>query len=428
MSVGIVLSGTGSDGASGLVAIKAKGGLTFAQDEQTATYHGMPRAAVHAGAVDFVLPPTGIARELARIAHSPGALGAPTEESSGLMDGSADLRRVLAMMKQATGADLGYYKPPTLLRRVARRMLLVNVPTLGVYVEYVREHPAELTNLHDDILINVTSFFRDPEMLDGLSQYVFPALFSDRRPDMAIRVWVPGCSTGEEAYSIAIALWEYGENAGARFPIQIFGTDLSDPAIARCRAGLYGDDLGLSPERMARFFAKTPHGYQVNKSIRDVCIFAKHNLLEDPPFSQLDLISCRNLLIYLRPEYQRRVFELFNYALKPSGFLMLGRSETVNEAALFDAVNKPTRVYAERANRPAPHPFAPRLEPPFVRPGPAATVDPTTRLRRDRGRAGRPARHMPAAVVVDDDAEILHYRGTRSSTWPRRRGRPRRTS
>jgi two-component system, chemotaxis family, CheB/CheR fusion protein len=162
---------------------------------------------------------------------------------------------------------------------------------------------------------------------------------------VATQVWVPGCSTGEEAYSIAIALWEYCESAGVHFPIQIFGTDLSDQAIARCRAGFYGDEPALSPERLARFFAKTPHGYQVSKSIRDVCTFARHNLLEDPPFSQLDLISCRNLLIYLRPEYQRRAFDLFHYALKQTGFLMLGRSEAVSEArALFDAVSKPTRV------------------------------------------------------------------------------------
>jgi two-component system CheB/CheR fusion protein len=414
MSIGIVLSGTGSDGASGLVAIKARGGLTFAQDEQTATYNGMPRAAVHAGAVDRVLPPAGIARELARIARAPGTLGSGlAEESSGLVDGSTDLRRVLVMMKQATGADLGYYKAPTLLRRLARRMLLVNVPTLAAYVGYLRDHPAELTNLYDDILINVTSFFRDPEMLDGLSQYVFPALFNDRRPDMAIRVWVPGCSTGEEAYSIAIALWEHGENAAAHFPIQIFGTDLSDSAIARCRAGLYGEELGLSPERLARFFTKTPHGYQVNKSIRDVCIFAKHNLLEDPPFSHLDLISCRNLLIYVRSEYQRRVFELFHYALKPAGFLMLGRSETVSEtAALFEAVSKPTRVYTKKPTTPRPIHFAPRLEPPSVGPGPAAAADPTRRLSEIVERADAAlARHTPAAVVVDADAEILHYRG-----------------
>jgi two-component system CheB/CheR fusion protein len=413
-AIGVVLSGTGSDGASGLTEVKAKGGITFAQDEQTATYPGMPRAAVEAGGVDFVLTPAGIAEEIARIARFPGALGGEVPaEASGLVDGSADLRRVLGMMKQATGADLSYYKPPTLLRRLGRRMLLLNVTTLRAYLEYVQEHPAELTALHNDILINVTGFFRDPEMLDGLSQHVFPALLKERPAGSAIRIWVPGCSTGEEAYSVAIALLEYSANAGGTFPVQIFASDLSEPAIRRCRTGLYGSEIAVSPERLTRFFAKTEQGYQVSKTIRDFCIFAKHNLLEDPPFSQLDLVSCRNVLIYLRPEYQRRVFEIFHYALKPGGFLMLGRSESTGSTPeLFATVDKKTRVYAKRPTTRRPVHFAPRLELPAATSRPEIMPEPMKRLSDVMKRADAAfARFTPPAVVVDDDAEIVQFRG-----------------
>jgi two-component system CheB/CheR fusion protein len=403
MAIGVILSGTGTDGAAGLAEIKARGGLTFAQDEQTATYSGMPRAAIRAGAVDFVLPPADIAREITRIARSPGTLrDAAPEESSGLDQDSGDLRRVILMMKQATGADLSYYKPPTLLRRLNRRMVLLNVDGIGAYLRHVQQHPAELTALHNDILINVTSFFRDPEMLEGLVRHVFPALLKDRHADQTVRIWVPGCASGEEAYSIAIALLEYCANANVNFPVQVFATDLSEPAIARARVALYGQDIGDSPERLARFFVKTEHGYQVSATIRDICIFAKHNLVEDPPFSQLDLVSCRNVLIYLRPEYQRRVFELVHYALKPTGFLMLGRSEAASGATeLFSAVDKETRVYSKKTTPRRSIHFAPRREVPTGIAGAEVASEPSTRLGDVVWRADVAlARHTPPAVVI----------------------------
>lgn len=412
-AIGIVLSGTGSDGATGLREVKARGGLTFAQDEQTSAYPGMPRAAAAGGAVDFVLPPEGIAHELARIAHAPDTLRGAVADESALVEDGASLRGVLALLRRATGTDFGYYKTPTLFRRLARRMLLLNVASLKAYVEHVGEHPGELAALHDDLLINVTSFFRDAEILDGLVEHVFPALIEGRSANDAIRIWVTGCSTGEEAYSIAIVLLEFLATANASFPIQILASDLSDSAIRRCRAGLYAADLPVSPERLARFFVKTERGYQVSKTIRDICVFAKHNLLTDPPFSQVDLVSCRNVLIYLRPEYQRRVFEIFHYALKPSGCLLLGRSESASGAAeLFATLDKPTRLYRKKPAARGPVRLMRGPEAPFVAPQVASGGEPSRKLDDVVRRADSVLAHVtPPAVVIDDDAEIIHFRG-----------------
>lgn len=413
LAIGVVLSGTGSDGATGLLEVKARGGLTFAQDEQSAAYPGMPRAAAAAGAVDFVLPPEGIARELARIAHAPETLRGAVGDESAYADEGASLHGVLAVLRRGTGSDFSYYKTPTLFRRLARRMLLLNVPDLKAYLEHVHEHPDELAALHDDLLINVTSFFRDAEMLAGLVEHVFPALIKSRSASDAIRIWVPGCSTGEEAYSIAIALLEFFSSANVSFPIKIFASDLSDSAIGRCRTGLYAEDLAISPERLSRFFVKTERGYQVSKTIRDMCVFAKHNLLTDPPFSQLDLVSCRNVLIYLRPEYQRRVFEIFHYALKPSGWLMLGRSESASGAAeLFATLDKPTRLYVKKPSTRGPVGLMRVPETAFVGARADAGADPARKLEDIVRRADAALAHVtPPAVVIDDDAEIIHFRG-----------------
>jgi two-component system, chemotaxis family, CheB/CheR fusion protein len=412
-AMGVVLSGTGSDGTIGLTAIASCGGVTFAQDAETAQYPDMPRAAIQAGVVDFVRPPAGIAAELVRVARFPG-MRSPPEPAvvPGLVDGSPDVQRVLDLMAAATGADLRYYKAPTLLRRLARRMLLVSVPDLRSYIAYVEQHPDELTALHNDILINVTSFFRDPDMLDGLARTAFPILFKDRRTDTPLRIWVPGCATGEEPYSIAIALLEYSAVTKVNVPIQIFATDLSEPAVARCRAGHYVNVSGVSPERLERFFEKTDRGYRVSKAIRDVCVFAKHNVLQDPPYSQLDLISCRNVLIYLRPEYQRRVFEIFHYALKPTGLLTLGRSETAGSAPeLFHVVDAPSRIYANMSGVGHPR-FKPGPGTSAVPLPPRAGADATARLNDLIHRVDAAlAPHMPAAVVVDADGLILHFRG-----------------
>src|SRR6266849_1022863 len=348
-AIGVVLSGTASDGAQGLAAIKAEGGITFAQDEKSAKYGGMPHAAVSLGDVDFVLPPERIARELARIAGDPGALEADPQVPPA--EGDEELMRILAILRKSTGVDLSYYKRPNLLRRIQRRCLLQQVTALGDYIRYLQDHPAEVDALHRDILINVTSFFRDDVALEGLRTHVFPALLKDRPRDAPVRVWVPGCATGEEPYSLVIALLEFLEQASGNTHVQVFATAVSERAIQSARMGVYLENIAadVSPERLQRFFVKVERGYQVSKRIRDVIIFAKHNLVTDPPFSQLDLISCCNVLIYLRHEYQRRVMDIFHYALKPGGFLKLGRAETIGTfPEAFTIADREHKIYAKK--------------------------------------------------------------------------------
>ena len=332
-AIGVVLSGTASDGTLGLKAIKAAGGICLAQDPQSAAFDGMPRSAIAGGCVDTVLPPDGLAREIARLAGG-SYLQEPGEGSTHevLLDAEKGaLETIFAVLRKATGKDLAGYKKPTLLRRIRRRMALQQIDGIAEYAGYLDSHPAEVQELYQDLLINVTSFFRNPEIFAALRRDVFPRLLRDRAADAPVRVWVPGCSTGEEAYSIAICLLESLDDVAASPPIQIFGTDVRDGAVDKARAGIYLENIAadVSPERLARFFAKVDGTFQVSKTVRDLCVFARHDLIRDPPFSHLDLISCRNVLIYLEPGVQRRVMANFRYALKPAGFLVLGSSETI---------------------------------------------------------------------------------------------------
>ncbi len=415
-AIGIVLSGTGSDGAQGLAAIKAEGGTTFAQEERSARHGGMPHAAVAAGGVDFVLPPHEIARELARIAGDPEALRTDRPVPSAEDEGA--LARIIAVLRTSTGVDLSYYKRPNLLRRIQRRRLLRQVDGLDAYVRYLQDHPAEIAALHHDILINVTSFFRDEEALEGLTATVFPAIVTNRAAAAPIRLWVPGCATGEEPYTLAIALVEFLEQTSETSGIQIFATDVSDRAIERARAGVFRESIAadVSAERLRRFFVKVEGGYQVSKPIRDLCVFAKHNLVTDPPFSQLDLISCCNVLIYLRPEYQRRVMELFHYALQPHGFLKLGRSETIGGAPeLFTVRDRAHNIYAKKLVGPRmPRPFTAR---PNVRAGGHEAGRSTPHVAWSLADLEKAAdrlvmeRYAPAGVVISDDMTIVQFRG-----------------
>ena len=243
-----------------------------------------------------------------------------------------ELNRIFHLLRTATGNDFTHYKPPTIRRRIQRRMVLHGSEKLGDYVTYLQENPAEVRALADDLLICVTSFFREPKAFEALANKVFPQILKNRSAEEPIRIWVPGCATGEEAYSIAICLTEFLERSGANVPIQIFATDVSEAALEKARAGTYGmPALGdVSPARLKRFFTKTNGGYQIHKSIRETCIFAKQNITKDPPFHNLDLISCCNVLIYFGSVLQRKALSIFHYALKPGGFLMLGPSEGVS--------------------------------------------------------------------------------------------------
>jgi two-component system CheB/CheR fusion protein len=343
-AIGVILSGSGSDGTMGLRAIKAEGGVTFAQEPKTAAWPAMPASAISAGVVDFILPPARIAAELARISRHPYLV------KNGEAPVGDGLEKIYLLLGPATGVDFRLYKQPTVSRRVARRMALQKMKSLSEYVRYLKQHTDEIKALADDIFIHVTGFFRDPECFQALRKRVFPKLHLIRRAD-PVRVWVPGCSTGEEVYSLAMMLVESLTASNNQTKIQMFGTDISEPAVQRARAGIYSQAAvrGVSAARLRRFFVKVEHGYQINKEVRGLCVFARHDLANDPPFSKLDLISCRNVLIYAGPLLQNRILSAFQYALKPGGFLFLGKSEAISaHTGIFAAEDRSHKIFSHR--------------------------------------------------------------------------------
>jgi len=408
-AIGVILSGSGSDGTLGLRAIKAEGGVTFAQDPKTAAWPAMPASAIAAGVVDFVLPPAGIAAELAGISRHPYLLK-PGESPEG--DG---LDKVHMLLRSATGVDFRLYKQPTVSRRVGRRMALQKMGSLSEYVRFLKQHAEEVKALADDIFIHVTGFFRDAECFQALRKQVFPKLHLTRRAD-PVRVWVPGCATGEEVYSIAMLLLEsLGANSN-QTKIQMFGTDISEPAVERARAGIYSEAgmRGVSPARQRRFFVRVEHGYQIDKEVRGLCVFARHDLASDPPFSKLDLISCRNVLIYAEAPLQNRILSAFQYALKPGGFLFLGKSEAISAYSdIFAAEDRNHKIFSRRLKAGlAPHfdwRFDDRKEPGMAAPKvalPALTVD-----FQKQAEQILLQRYAPPALVIDSDLRILHFQG-----------------
>jgi two-component system CheB/CheR fusion protein len=413
-AIGVILSGTASDGTLGLKAVKAAGGITFAQDEASAEYFGMPSSAIAAGCVDFVLSPREIAREIGRIARHPFVR---LEQPSETIAESPDvLNKVFLLLRSRTGHDFTYYKHSTIKRRIKRRMLVHKLERLADYIRLLQKAPAEVDALFEDILINVTGFFRDPESFKALQQEVFPHLLDKRPSDMPLRIWVSGCSTGEEAYSLAIALMEsMGERAGET-PVQIFATDIDAPAIEKARLGIYPERIAdeLDPGRLKRFFIKVAGGFQVSKTIRDLCVFAEQDVTKDPPFSKLDLVCCRNLLIYLGSMLQRKVLQIFHYALQPHGYLMLGTSETIgSHAELFRLLDKKNKIYARKsAIVPVHYEFAPRAFPEAEMPlgmG-AERPQPYFDLHHQAERLLL-AKYGPPGVVINQDMEILHFFG-----------------
>ncbi|MGO8903913.1 MAG: chemotaxis protein CheB [Isosphaeraceae bacterium] len=418
-AIGVILSGTGSDGTLGMEEIKAAGGITFAQDEASSKYSGMPQSAARSGCVDLVLPPDQIARELARIGqHSYVAPDQSAQAGAGpSAEDDVHFKKILAILRAAFRVDFSAYRETTVRRRILRRMVLQTKDNLAEYIEYLRKDPSEVEALYQDILINVTSFFREPQTFEVLKESVFPEILKTKSQDTPVRVWVPGCSTGQEAYSLAIALVEFLEQQPVRPPIQIFATDLSETvSLAKAREGVYPDNIEaeVSPERLRRFFAKEQETYRISKSIRDMCAFAKQNVTADPPFSHLDLISCRNVLIYLTPAVQKRVIPTFHYALNPSGFLLLGASETVGSlAGLFGVVDPKFRIYAKKAAglRQYPHFHG---EDTYARESADTQVTPLSVSSADWQReADRVVlrEYAPAGVLVNDDLDILQFRG-----------------
>jgi two-component system CheB/CheR fusion protein len=417
-SIGIVLSGTSSDGAAGLQTIKTAGGITFAQEERSAKHPEMPRAAVALGDVDYVLTPMEVARELLRLRDHAYVLRPPKDGDALPSAETEALEQVFQILRATAGTDFTQYKPTTIRRRILRRMALARMERIEDYLRLLRESRAEVQALYDDVLINVTSFFRDPAAFKALQSRVFPALLRRRTTQQRVRVWVPGCSTGEEVYSIAMCLFEALGDRSVDAQLQIFGTDVSETVVERARAGKYPAAIAsdVSADRLRRFFVRTPDGYQVGKALRDACVFAKHDLVKDPPFSKIDLVSCRNVLIYFGAGLQRKAVGLFHYALRPDGFLMLGASENVASSTdLFTLLDKRHRIYAKRAipsrlyfgpgvdeTRAAPPP----VEATVARVAEARTLD----LQREADRVLM-SRYVPAALVVDDNLDILQFRG-----------------
>ena len=352
-AIGIILSGSSSDGTLGIEAIKNAGGITFAQEEKSARYYYMPKSAIGTGCVDFVLPPEGIARELAELARHPYLSRYHPAKAKALPVKDKNLGQILGLLNKASGVDLTHYKHSTIWRRIMRRMALNKIAKPEAYIRYLQENPGEVTNLYQDVLIKVTGFFRDPKAFEALKTEIFPLIQRQKSPEVPVRIWVPGCSTGEEAYSLAMAWLEYLGDQAAATPIQVFATDVSSTVIEKARNGLYPENIAedVSPERLSRFFVKNNGSLQVNKTVRDMCIFAQQNLIQDPPFSKLDLISCRNVLIYLEPVLQKRVLQIFHFALKPAGFLMVGASESLGQSPeFFSLVNQKYKIYRRKAH------------------------------------------------------------------------------
>jgi two-component system CheB/CheR fusion protein len=348
----IILSGTGSDGTLGVRAIKGEGGMVMTQNPESTEYDGMPRSAIATGLVDYELPPAEMPAQLMTyVAHAfgnpPRTASAPTPRAE------SALKKIFILLRSQVGHDFSQYKPSTIHRRIERRMAIHQIDSMDRYVKYLQQTPPEVEALFRDLLIGVTKFFRDPEAFKILEEQAIPSCFAGKSADTVIRVWTPGCSTGEEAYSIAILLAERQESMKQIFKVQVFATDIDSQAIATARAGIYPASIAtdISRERLARFFAIDAGGgtYRIHKGIRDMLVFSEQNIIKDPPFSKLDIISCRNLLIYMDGALQKKLIPLFNYALNPGGFLFLGTSETVgNFDDLFTVLNHKSKLYKRK--------------------------------------------------------------------------------
>jgi two-component system CheB/CheR fusion protein len=412
-SICIILSGTGTEGTLGARAVKAAGGMVMAQAPETAGQSGMPTSAIATGLVDFVLPPDAMPEALINFIRHPyvRTTAAPASDEKKPAD---DLSGLVALLRSRTKHDFRGYKKGTLLRRVERRMGLQQIKTLPKYLEFLKVTPNECELLFKDLLIGVTAFFRDAEAHDELAARVIAKLVSDDEQDTPVRMWVPGCATGEEAYSLAILAAEEAAKVQSPRRVQIFATDIDETALDTARAGLYPESIALdvSPARLQRFFTREDHRHRVSKNIRDLVVFASQNLISDPPFSKLDLVSCRNVLIYLEPEIQRKLIGLFHFALNPGGYLFLGTAEAPGDGeGLFAAVSKRWRIYMRRGPSRSqavdislPSPDTTRVE----RPAAKATTD----LELSALAAHQLLQHVgPAAVVVNRTGQILHFAG-----------------
>ena len=428
-AIGVVLSGTASDGTLGLKAIKDHGGITFAQDEASAAYEGMPHSAAQAGVVDFILPPEKIPQKLLEIIS---ITNRSNNDEEIIPQQDEDLfKQILSLLRIRKGTDFTYYKQTTIRRRILRRIALNKNEEPAAYLKYLRENKPEQDVLYQDLLIPVTSFFRDNKVFDTLCESLFPYIIKNKTAGEPIRIWVAGCSTGQEAYSIAICLKEFLSehfSTGSEEKVQIFATDISEPAIAKARLGIYlKNELdAVTPKRLQEFFTKTNGNYQINKSVRDICVFAVHNFLKDPPFGKVDFISCRNVLIYMGSYLQKKALTTFHYSLNPKGFLLLGKSETTSGVPdLFASAAKSDKLFS-RKDAPSRfmHVASQRSEQNFGR----ADVSPNNEIiRTDFQKMADDImlrKYTPAGVVVNEAMDIVHFRGNTSSYLEQSSGKP----
>jgi two-component system CheB/CheR fusion protein len=417
----IVLSGTGSDGTLGVRAIKGEGGMVMVQNPESTEYDGMPRSAIATGLTDYILPPAEMPAQLiAYVAHAFGK----GYRSVSTPDPKAEdtLKKICVLIRSQTGHDFSLYKQNTMVRRVERRMAVHQIERLDGYVRYLQQNPAEVESLFRDILIGVTNFFRDPEAFMALEEKIIPQLFTGKPAGAAIRVWSPGCSTGEEAYSIAILLQERMTTLKQTFKVQVFATDIDSRAIEQARTGVYPASIAtdVSPERLALFFSREPDGgvYHIRKGIRDLLVFSEQDVIKDPPFSRLDLISCRNLLIYMGGELQKKLIPLFHYALKPDGALFLGTSETIGEFVdLFAPLDRKWKLYQSKAETQGVHrPAMGKFIPPLTKGGAAPLPSKAERVEtkvplRELAEQALLEQYTPASVVVNERGDILYIHG-----------------
>ncbi|MGH8796561.1 MAG: CheR family methyltransferase, partial [Caldimonas sp.] len=362
-AIGIVLSGTGSDGSMGIARLKETGGVVMAQSPADAEYSGMPDSAISTGHVDIVLPAADIPQRLLELWRNAQQIEMPKPESAGLqvhpassVDEAEDaLRNIMSLLRKRTGHDFKHYKRATVLRRIERRLQVNGVSSLPAYLDFLNAHSAEAKFLLDDMLIGVTNFFRDRPAFEALERDVIPTLFAESSGEHEqVRAWVPGCSSGEEAYTLAVLLCDARSRAERTREIQIFASDIDEDALAIGRQGRYPDSIvaDMPPAYLRQYFSKEVNGYRVNEAVRKTVLFANQDILRDPPFSRLDLVSCRNLLIYLNRDAQRDILQMFHFALRPGGYLLLGTSETADAAMnLFSIVDRQHRIYRSKLGR-----------------------------------------------------------------------------
>ncbi len=417
----VVLSGTGSDGTQGVRAIKGEGGMVMAQNPESTEYDGMPRSAIGTGLVDYSLPPAEMPGQL--IAYVARAFGKPRRVvSSPAPKAENALKKIRVLLRAQTGHDFSQYKPSTIDRPIERRLAVHQIESVDAYARFLQQTPSEVDALFRDLLIGVTSFFRDPEAFKALEQQVVPRLFAGKGAGAAVRVWSPGCSTGEEAYSIAILLQERLEALKQSYKVQVFATDLDSRAIATARAGLFPASIAadISPDRLARFFTAEHDGsaYRIHKGIRDMVVFSEQDVAKDPPFSRLDLLSCRNLLIYMGGDLQKKIIPLFHYALNPGGFLFLGTSETVGEfGELFAMLDRKSKLYQRKgdsrgAQRVALAQFLPHMTAPDAgRPKGARKTAPGPLPLRELTEQALLQQLAPAGALVNGRGDVLYFHG-----------------